>query len=188
MRKTLKGILTLFLALVVQFTSAQDKMINGAVSDSSGFLLGVSVLAKGTTNGSETDFNGKYSISAKKGDVLVFRYLGYKVTEKIVGNSNVINVLLEQDIDSLDEVIVIAYGTTTKEAFTGSASVITTADLAWRNATSPIAAIKGKAIGLQFKSASGQPGLSPGIIIRGAGTLNGSCDPLHILLIIDCID
>ena len=181
MRKTLKGILTLFLALVVQFTFAQDKMIKGAVSDSSGFLPGVSVLVKGTTNGSETDFNGKYSISAKKGDVLVYRYLGYKVTEKVVGNSNVINVLLEQDIDSLDEVIVIAYGTTTKEAFTGSASVITTADLALRNVTSPIAAIEGKATGVQFTSASGQPGSSPGIIIRGVGTLNGSSDPLYIV-------
>jgi TonB-linked SusC/RagA family outer membrane protein len=181
MRKTFKGILTLFLALAVQFTFAQDRLIKGSISDSSGFLPGVSVLVKGTSKGFETDFNGKYEISAKKGDILVFRYLGYKAVQKIVGNSNVINVLLEQDIDSLDEVIVIAYGTTSKEAFTGSASVITSADLALRNVTSPIAAIEGKATGVQFTSASGQPGSSPGIIIRGVGTLNGSSDPLYIV-------
>jgi outer membrane receptor protein involved in Fe transport len=181
MRKILKGMLTLFLAFIVQLTIAQEKTVTGTISDSSGSLPGVSVLVKGTRVGSETDFSGKYLISAKKGDVLIFRYLGYKVVEKVVGNSKVVNVLLEQKIDSLDEVIVIAYGTTTKEAFTGSASVITTADLALRNVTSPIAAIEGKATGVQFTSASGQPGSSPGIIIRGVGTLNGSSDPLYIV-------
>ncbi|EAR11516.1 putative outer membrane protein probably involved in nutrient binding [Polaribacter irgensii 23-P] len=181
MRKILKGMLTLFLAFIVQLAIAQEKTVTGTISDSSGSLPGVSVLVKGTKVGSETDFSGKYSISAKKGDVLIFRYLGYKVVEKVIGNSNLVNVLLEQKIDSLDEVIVIAYGTTTKEAFTGSASVITTADLALRNVTSPIAAIEGKATGVQFTSASGQPGSSPGIIIRGVGTLNGSSDPLYIV-------
>ena len=88
---------------------------------------------------------------------------------------------MEEDAAVLDEVIITAYGTTTKEAFTGSASVIGEKELAIRNVTSPISAIEGKATGVQFTSASGQPGSSPGIIIRGVGTLNGNAAPLYIV-------
>lgn len=160
---------------------AQEKNISGKVTDDSGILPGVSVLIKGTTKGTETDFDGNYKIKVNKGDVLVFRYLGYKSIDKKIGNSNIVNVYLKEDSSVLDEIVVVAYGTTTKEAFTGSASVITPKDLALRNVTSPIAAIEGKATGVQFTSASGQPGSSPGVIIRGVGTLNGSSDPLYIV-------
>jgi TonB-linked SusC/RagA family outer membrane protein len=165
----------------VQISFAQVKSITGTVSDESGVLPGVSIVNQGSKLGVESDFNGKYSIKASSGDVLVFRYLGYKITEKVVGNSNVINILLEQDIDSLDEVIVIAYGTSTREALTGSATVVGSSELALRNVTSPIAAIEGKATGVQFTSTNGQPGSTPSIVIRGVGTLNGSSDPLFIV-------
>jgi TonB-linked SusC/RagA family outer membrane protein len=181
MKTNFNGILTLFLALVVQISFAQVKSITGTVSDESGVLPGVSIVNQGSKLGVESDFNGKYSIKASSGDVLVFRYLGYKITEKVVGNSNVINILLEQDIDSLDEVIVIAYGTSTREALTGSATVVGSSELALRNVTSPIAAIEGKATGVQFTSTNGQPGSTPSIVIRGVGTLNGSSDPLFIV-------
>ena len=82
MKTKFNGFLTLFLALVVQISFAQEKTISGTVSDESGPLPGVSVLIKGTTTGTETDFDGKYSIKAKTGDVLVFSYLGYKPSEK----------------------------------------------------------------------------------------------------------
>ena len=181
MKTNFNGILTLFLALVVQISFAQVKTITGTVSDESGVLPGVSIVNQGSKLGVESDFNGKYSIKASSGDVLVFRYLGYKITEKVVGNSNVINILLEQDVDSLDEVIVIAYGTSTREALTGSATVVGSSELALRNVTSPIAAIEGKATGVQFTSTNGQPGSTPSIVIRGVGTLNGSSDPLFIV-------
>ncbi len=171
----------LFLGLIVQVTFAQKKTISGTVSDQSGSLPGVSVLVKGTTKGVETDFDGNYKITSKKGDVLIFSYLGFKSVEKKVGNSAFINVTLEEDNSVLDEVIVVAYGTTTKEAFTGSANVVGATDLALRSVTSPIGAIEGKATGVQFLSASGQPGSSPDIVIRGVGTLNGSTDPLFIV-------
>ena len=90
MKTKFKGILTLLLALVVQVSFAQDKTVSGTVSDSSGSLPGVSILIKGTTTGSETDFDGNYSIKTKVGDVLVFSYLGYKTVERTVGSSNTI--------------------------------------------------------------------------------------------------
>ncbi|WP_088324449.1 SusC/RagA family TonB-linked outer membrane protein [Polaribacter tangerinus] len=182
MKQIYKSLLLLFL-FTGSFTSlsAQQISISGKVSDVSGSLPGVSVLVKGTSTGTETDFDGNYKISAKKGAVLVFRYLGYKTVQKTVGNSTIINVTLSEDSSVLDEVVVVAYGTTTKEAFTGSADVVGSKDLALRNVTSPIAAIEGKATGVQITAASGQPGSSPGIIIRGVGTLNGSATPLYIV-------
>jgi hypothetical protein len=110
MKTKFKGILTLLLAFVVQITFAQEKIVSGTVSDSSGTLPGVSVLIKGTTSGTETDFDGKYSINTKTGDVLRFSYLGYKTTEKTVGTSNSINVTLEEGGEILDEIIVTAQG------------------------------------------------------------------------------
>ncbi|MBT8317910.1 MAG: TonB-dependent receptor [Lutibacter sp.] len=181
MKTKFNGILTLLLALVVQFSFAQEKTISGTVTDGSGPLPGVTVLVKGTSNGTQTDFDGKFTIMASVGDVLRFSYMGMKSKDVKVGASSTLNVTMQEDANLLDEVIVTAYGTSTKEAFTGSASVIGSEDLAIRNVTSPIAAIEGKATGVQFTSASGQPGSSPGIIIRGVGTLNGNATPLYIV-------
>ncbi|AOW17092.1 SusC/RagA family protein [Polaribacter vadi] len=182
MKQTYKKGLLLFLFLgAILITNAQSVSISGTVNDSSGALPGVSVSIKGTSKGTETDFDGKYTINAEVGNTLVYRYLGYKTNEKVIGNSRTINVTMAEDNSVLDEVIVVAFGTTTKEAFTGSASVVDAKDLALRSVTSPIAAIEGKATGVQFLAASGQPGSSPGIVIRGVGTLNGSTTPLYIL-------
>ena len=180
MKHKLHLLITLLLAFVVQFSFGQTRNITGKVTDDTGPLPGVSIIIKGTTTGTETDFDGNYAINANNGDVLVFSFVGMKNVERRVGTANVMNVKLIAD-NILEEVIVTAYGTSTKEAFTGSADVIGAKDLALRNVTSPIAAIEGKATGVQFTSASGQPGSSPGIVIRGVGTLNGSADPLYIV-------
>ena len=168
--------------LLVQLTFAQQKTVSGIVTDNSGLPLpGVNILVKGTKQGTQTDFDGKYSIGANEGQVLVISYLGLKTQEITVGSSNTINITMEEDAAALDEVIVVAYGTTTKEAFTGSASVVGSEELLSRNVTSPIAAIEGRATGVQFTSTNGQPGSSPNIVIRGVGTLNGSSEPLYIV-------
>ena len=180
MKTTYKAVLTLLIALVVQFTFAQEKQIYGTVSDQTGPLPGVSVIIKGTSTGVETDFDGIYSINAKWGDVLTFSYVGMNDVTKTVGASNKLNVKMTSS-NLLDEVVVIAFGTTTKEAFTGSAEVIGSKDLELRALTSPIGAIEGATTGIQVLSASGQPGSSPSIVIRGVGTLNGSSDPLFIV-------
>ena len=174
----------LLLIAFVLFGSAAmfaQTTISGTISDATGPLPGANIKVARKAVGTSTDFDGKFKISASKGDVLVFRYLGFKTVERTVSNSNVINVTMSEDSSVLEEVVVVAYGTTTKEAFTGSASVVGAKDLELRTLTSPIAAIEGKATGVQFTSASGQPGSSPGIVIRGVGTLNGSTNPLYIV-------
>lgn len=176
----LKSYLALMLIFTCMSILAQEKTVTGTVTDQTGALPGVSVVIKGTTKGVETDFDGKYAIKVNQGDILVFSFVGLKTTERAVGTISVLNVKMEENASLLDEVIVVAYGTTTKEAFTGAANVIGVKDLETRNVTSPIAAIEGKATGVQFTSAAG-PGGSPGIIIRGVGTLNGDTDPLYIV-------
>ena len=181
MKTKFSMILTLLMALVVQIGYAQERSISGTVTDQSNLPIpGVNVIIKGSTTGTQTDFDGNYTINASSGDVLVFSYVGNKTQEITVGNSNTIDVSLEEDTAVLDEVVVVAYGTTTKEAFTGSASVIGAKELETRNVTSPIEAIEGRATGVQFTTPAG-PGDSPGIIIRGVGTLNGDTDPLYIV-------
>lgn len=181
MKTKFNGILTLLFALLMQITFAQEKTVTGKVSDASGPLPGVTVLIKGTKTGTQTDFDGNYSIRANTGAVLQFSFVGMKTVEQTAGSSNTINIVMQEDSQALEEVVVIAYGTTTKEAFTGSAAIISNQDLALRTVTSPLAALEGKSTGIQVISANGQPGSSPGIVIRGVGTLNGSSDPLYIV-------
>ncbi|HKL35517.1 MAG TPA: carboxypeptidase-like regulatory domain-containing protein, partial [Salegentibacter sp.] len=169
MNRKLNSILTLLLVLIAHITFAQQKTISGNVTDQDGLPLpGVNVLLKGTSTGTQTDFDGNYSIQAAQGDVLVFSFIGMEKKEYTVGAVNTIDVTLGSDSASLDEVVVVAYGTSSQAAFTGSANVIGSAELEQRNVTSPIAAIEGKATGVQFTSPAG-PGESPGIVIRGVG-------------------
>lgn len=167
---------------VVGITMAQ-RTVTGKVIDEEGeSLIGVSILIKGTSTGTVTDIEGSYSLNVPaENDVLVFSYTGFSTQNIELNNRTVINVTLETAAELLQEVIVTAYGISTKEAFSGSADVIGAKDLELRNVTSAIAAIEGKATGVQFTSPSGQPGSSPGIVIRGVGTLNGDTDPLFIV-------
>ena len=170
----------LFLALTVQFSIAQTKTVIGAVTDSENLPLpGVNVLIKGSSSGTQTDFDGNYSIEVNNNQQLIFSYVGFQTQTVRVGDRTEINIQLETG-ESLDEVFVVAYGTASKESFTGSASVISSKQLETRNVTSPIEAIEGRATGVQFTTPTG-PGDSPGIVIRGVGTLNGDTDPLYIV-------
>ncbi|MAO43033.1 MULTISPECIES: SusC/RagA family TonB-linked outer membrane protein [Leeuwenhoekiella] len=177
-------LLTVFLVLLlgVQFSFAQQKTVQGTVvtADDGLPLPGASVVVAGTSRGTQTDFDGKFSISVSSDETLTVSYVGFKTINRVVGDASQITFSLEADSESLDEVIVTAYGTSTKEAFTGSANVVGQAELQQRNVTSPIAAIEGNATGVQFTSAAG-PGASPNIVIRGVGTLNGDTDPLYIV-------
>lgn len=166
----------------VGFTMAQ-RTVRGTITDEDGeTLIGASVLVQGTTIGTVTDLDGSFSIDVPDGrNVLSVSYTGYTPQDIEINNRSVVDITLSIAIEALQEVIVTAYGITTKEAFSGSADVVGSEDLALRNVTSPIAAIEGKATGVQFTSPSGQPGSSPGIVIRGVGTLNGDSDPLFIV-------
>jgi TonB-linked SusC/RagA family outer membrane protein len=181
MKTKFNGFLTLLLALIVQISFAQEKTVSGTISDTSGALPGVSILVKGTNKGAESDFDGKYSIKAKSGDVLVFRYLGYKMVEKTVSASNTMNVTLEEDSSILDEVVVTAYGSQTKESLTGSIAEISTEEFAKVASGNAVTGLTGKVAGVQIYSNSGQPGAAPTVRFRGIGSLNGSSNPLYVV-------
>lgn len=178
MKTKLNGILTLFLALVVQFAIAQT--VTGKVTDATGeaVLGGATVLVKGSSNATTTDFDGNYSINATSGQVLVYSFAGYTPQEITVGNNNVINVVMEE---SLDVVIVTAYGTTTKPKLQSAISTVSSEDL--QNV--PIASfeqiLQGRAPGLLINSGSGQPGTAAKVRIRGTVSINGANDPLYIV-------
>ncbi len=180
MKTKFKGILTLLLALVVQFTFAQEKQISGTVSDETGPLPGVSVIIKGTSNGVETDFDGLYKITAKQGDVLMFSYVGMNDVFKKVGNGTTLNVTLESS-NLLDEIIVVAYGTAKKSSIVGSVATVSQEILKNVQSSNVAKALEGAISGVQVVASSGQPGSAPSIKIRGIGSINSSNDPLYVL-------
>ncbi|SEC85800.1 TonB-linked outer membrane protein, SusC/RagA family [Tenacibaculum sp. MAR_2009_124] len=180
MRTKFNGILTLLLALVVQISFAQDRTISGTVSDESGPLPGVTVLKKGTTQGTETDFDGNYSLKAKSGDVLVFSFVGMKSAQKTVNGANQINVLMEND-NLLEEVVVVGYGTTTKKAYAGTAATIQTENLEAKSFSNVSQALAGEVAGVTVINTSGQPGSIGTVRIRGYGSPLGNRSPLYVV-------
>src|SRR5690606_31089997 len=122
MRTKLNGILTLLLAFVVHLTFAQEKTISGTVTDQDGLPLpGVNIVVEGTTNGTQTDFDGNYSINAATGQSLLFTYIGQKEIRMTVGASNTISVQMEEDAQALEEVVVTAQGITREKKSLGYA-------------------------------------------------------------------
>ena len=156
--------------------------ITGVVKDQFGNPVpGVSVLVKGTTNGTTTDFDGIYAISvADKSAVLVYSYLGYKTKEVIANNKVTINVTLEEEVGQLDEIVLVGYGTVKKSDVTGSVSSVSAEDLTKTQSVSIAQAIQGRAPGVSVTKSSGQPGSTPTVRIRGVGTVNNA-DPLYIV-------
>ena len=182
MKTKFNGILTLLLALVVQISFAQEKTVSGTVTDQSGTLPGVSVLIKGTTTGTETDFDGNYSIKAKTGDVLSFSYIGYTTVEKTIGSSNTINVTMVEDANVLDEVVVTALGMSRQKKSLGYAVSKISSDQINERAEGDIARVlTGKASGVNIQSQSGMSGSGTSIIIRGLNSFSGSNQPLFIV-------
>ncbi len=181
MKTKFSGILTLLLAFVVQFTFAQQKTITGTVSDESGPLPGVSVVIKGTTTGTETDFDGNYSINANVGDVLVFSFVGMATQEKVVGDSNTINVVLVAD-NVLEEVVVTAYGIKKEKRSVGYAvQEVGGEDIVNSGAANVVDALSGKSSGVQITRASGSAGGGSRILIRGATTMRGDNQALIVI-------
>ena len=181
MKTKFKGILTLFLALIVQISFAQESTISGTVTDESGVLPGVSIIIQGSKKGVETDFDGKYSIKASSGDVLIFRYIGYLTVNKTVGSSSVMDVLLEEDASVLDEIVIIGYGTTTKQSFTGTAVTVSSESIDAKAVSNIAQALIGEAAGVTVTRTSGKPGAGATIRIRGFASIEGNRAPLYVV-------
>jgi TonB-linked SusC/RagA family outer membrane protein len=182
MKTKFKGILTLLLAFVVQISFAQQKSITGTVSDSSGALPGVSITIEGGTSGTETDFDGKFTIKTDTGTILVFRYLGYKIIKKTVGKSNVINVKMIEGGEELEEIVVIGYTNKKRGDISSSISSVTSAQLERQsNSVSIDNALQGVATGVQVTAQNGKPGNAAFVRIRGIGSINAGSEPLYLL-------
>lgn len=183
MKLKLTWLLTLFMAFIMQFSFGQEKTITGTVvaAEDGLPLPGVTVLVKGTTRGAQTDFDGKYSIGANAGDVLVFSFVGTKTQEITVGASNSINVTLSEDVEALEEVVVVAYGTQKRENIVGAVDVVSSKVLEKQQVTSPLRALQGTVAGVNLITSGGQPGTNPTFVIRGFGSFNGATAPLIIL-------
>jgi TonB-linked SusC/RagA family outer membrane protein len=178
MKANLSRVLTLFLVLVAQISFAQQNSITGTVSDESGVLPGVSVSIKGGTSGTETDFDGKYIIKSNVGEILVFRYLGYKTVEKTVGTSNTINVNLLVDANLLDEIVITGTGiAVSKRKVAIAVEAVNAEDLKPAPAGDLSQALVGKVPGALIQSTTGQPGQQQSILLRGINSL-GSTQPM----------
>jgi TonB-linked SusC/RagA family outer membrane protein len=185
MKIKFKYLLMFFMALVIQFSYGQEKSISGTVTTSIDDLPlpGVSVIVKGTTRGVQTDFDGKYSIKASVGEVLHFSYLGMTTFEVTVGASNTINVTLQEDISTLEEVVVTGYGGAKKRGDLSSAvSTITAVQLEKANNSISIDnSLQGAASGVQVVAQNGKPGNAAFVRIRGVGSINAGNEPLYLL-------
>ncbi len=171
------------MAFVMQISLAQEKAVSGSVTSvTDGLPLpGVNVIVKGTTRGVQTDFDGNYTINVSVGETLAFSFVSMKKKEIVVGASNTINVALEEDVASLDEVVIVGYGTSTKQAFAGTAKTIDSEDIEFKNFSNVSQALAGEAAGVNVINTSGQPGTESTIRIRGFGSVNGNRDPLYVV-------
>lgn len=164
---------------------AQERTISGTVTSpvDGTTLPGVNVLIKGTSQGTITDIDGNYSISANDTDVLIFSFVGFSNSEvpvsSITGNN--FNLALEEDIQALSEVVVIGYGTQEKKDATGSVEVVNEEEFNKGFLTSPDQLIQGRVSGVQITGASGAPGAGSSIRIRGASSIRAGNDPLYVL-------
>ena len=162
----------------------QGKKVTGVVVDGTGEpVIGANVVVKGTTNGTITDFDGNYSLEGVPADgVLVFSYIGYLSQEIPVGNQSMIKVTLKEDTQTLDEVVVVGYGTMKKSDVTGSISTAKGDDLVKNQSFSALDNLRGKVSGVNIFSNSSQPGAySNRVVIRGIATINSSSNPLYVV-------
>lgn len=181
MKSKITWCLALGLLFLTQLTFAQQKTVTGTVTDGSNVPLpGVNVVVKGTTTGTQTDFDGNYSISAAQGDVLTFSYVGFTPKDVAVGASSTYKVTLEEG-EALEEVIVLGYTTKSTDEVTGSSVQVEAADIESTPFVSADQALQGKVAGLQISQASGTPGSIQDIRIRGVSSFASSNEPLYVI-------
>ncbi|MBD0833669.1 SusC/RagA family TonB-linked outer membrane protein [Aestuariibaculum sp. TT11] len=168
----------------VSLKSAQKKKVSGIVTDAETgeVLVGVSVYIKDSNVGALTDFDGVYSIEVPEGTKLALSYLGYAPKTIEVGSENTLNITLDSENTELDEVLVVGYGTVNKRDVTGSVGTVDMEDLAKAPVISFDQALAGRVAGVQVSSMEdGQPGSEMNIVIRGAGSLTQSTQPLYVI-------
>ena len=164
----------------VEAVQQTTKKITGTVSDSQGPVIGASVVEKGTSNGTVTDFDGNFTLNVKPGATLVISYIGFETQEIATGNQSSFNVTLQEDNNSLDEVVVVGYGVQKKKLVTGATVQVKGEDIAKLNTTNALEAMQSSTPGVQITQSSSQPGKGYKVYIRGIGT-TGNSAPLYVI-------
>lgn len=184
MKRISLTLLSLMLFLLSGVAYGQTRTITGTVTgaDDGLALPQVTILLKGTVQGTSTDFDGNFRIDVPSNEsVLVFRFLGYITKEVTVGNQTSINVQLDPDALSLGEVVVTGYGESTKKSFTGTAKTVAKEDIENKNFANVSQALAGEVAGVTVINTSGQPGTTSTVRIRGFGSVNGNRNPLYVV-------
>jgi TonB-linked SusC/RagA family outer membrane protein len=184
MKTTILRIFSMFLLISSQLVMAQQTTVTGSVSDENGLPLpGVNVIVEGTSNGTQSDFDGNYSINTSVGQTLVFSYLSYTTANRpVTAGSNVISIAMEPDAEALGEVIVNAIGLKRKKEDDLSSATLVPIEAVTRSGESGVLqGLAGKTSGVNITKSSGDPGAGAYIQIRGANSISGSDEPLIVL-------
>jgi TonB-linked SusC/RagA family outer membrane protein len=182
MKHLLKKLLIYTGCLFLSFSAfAQEKVVSGTVTDLNGIPLpGVNVIVKGTSVGTQTNFDGEFTLQASLGDIFVFSFIGTKTIEQLVGQENNYDIVMEQSSSRLDEIVVVGYGTQKKSDVTGALVSVSAEDITSRPVDNAIEAMQGKAAGVDITS-NERPGQVGSITIRGVRSLSASNSPLYVL-------
>ncbi len=182
MKRKINFLLALLLFGVGLVSAQQNLSVSGVVTDAGDGspLVGVSVLIKGSSTGTITDMNGKYSLKVAQGSTLVFSYIGMESQQAAV-KSNVINVKLTSDSKMLDEVVAVGYGSSRKQDISGSVASVNRDEMMKKSPTNILDGLKGAAAGVMVTSQDGAPDANAAIRIRGVATINGSANPLYVV-------
>ena len=175
--KQAKRFLLSFLSLLLCTIMYAQQEVTGTVTDAFGPVIGATVMEKGTSNGTVTDFDGNFKLKVKQGATLVFSYVGYLTQEQPAQNG--MQVALQEDSKQLQEVVVTGYTTQRKADLTGAISTVSVDEMAKQNENNPMKALQGRVPGMNI-SADGSPSGAATVRIRGVGTLNDN-DPLYII-------
>ncbi|MEL1252302.1 TonB-dependent receptor [Flavobacterium sp. DGU38] len=173
-----------FLILMAVFSASVNAQstVSGTVSDANGPIPGVNVIVKGTKNTTVTNFDGTFTINSVPANaVLSFSFIGYKTKDVTVGNQSKIDVVLEENLNSLKEVVVIGYGTMKRGDLTGAISSVSSAAVAQSVSTTIDQVLQGRAAGVQIQQNSGTPGGSSSVRIRGISSITGSNEPIYVI-------
>lgn len=182
MKFKLSVLLALMGLFSIQLSLAQAKVVSGQILEANGMPLpGVTILVEGTNRGVISDFDGNFSISAKKGDKLDLSYIGMKTQVITVGDKAVINVIMAEDLESLDAVVVTGYQNVKRELFTGASQTIKAEDIKLDGLPDISGALEGRAAGVSVQNVTGTFGAAPRITIRGSSSILGDTKPIWIV-------
>lgn len=179
----IRTLLTVTVVMFLTVAQAQTRLITGKVTSGTdkSTLPGVTVVIKGTNSGTQSDSNGSFAISAAKGDVLIFTYVGFVPQQVVMGDARTIDVILKEDATKLNEVLVVGYGEQSRKTVTSAVAKLDNQVLATAPRANVATALRGTVSGIQVINQSGSPGAAPLLLLRGGASINAPTSPLVVV-------